>query len=45
MDTDINFHADETIMESYPNIPLDNLSRFLLVSNVLFRQVREPASH
>ena len=33
MDTDINSHADETVMESYPNIPLDDVSRF---SNVLF---------
>ena len=37
MDTDVNSHADETVMESYVNIPLDGLlSRFLLVSNVLF---------
>ena len=34
MDTDINLHADETVIESYANIPLDDLSRFLLVSNV-----------
>ena len=34
MDTDINSHADETVMESYANIPLNDLSRFLLVSNV-----------
>ena len=34
MDTDINSHADETVTESYVNILLDDLSRFLLVSNV-----------
>ena len=33
------------ITESYSNIPLDDLSRFLLVSNVLFPRVREPVSH
>ena len=30
------------VMESYSNIPLDDLSRFLIVSNVLFPRVREP---
>ena len=45
MDTDINSHADETTMESYASISLDDLSRFLLVSNVLFPRMREPVSH
>ena len=45
MDTDINSHADETAMESYASISLDDLSRFLLVSNVLFPRMREPVSH
>ena len=34
MDTDINSHADETVIKSYANIPLDDLSRFLLVSTL-----------
>ena len=45
MDTDINSHTDETVMESYAKISLDDLSRFLLVSNVLFPRVCEPVSH
>ena len=45
MDADINSHADETVMESYANIPLDDLSRFLVVSNVISPRVREPVSH
>ena len=45
MDTDIISHADETVVESYANIPLDDLNRFLLVSNVLFPRVREPVLH
>ena len=36
IDTDVNSHAYETVMESYANIPLDDKSHFLLVSNVLF---------
>ena len=45
MDTNINSQADETVMESYAKIPLDDVSRFLLVSNVSFPLVREPVSH
>ena len=33
--TDVNSLAYKTVMESYANIPLGDLSRFLLVSNVL----------
>ena len=36
MDTDVNSHVDETVMESQVYIPLDDMSRFLLVSNVYF---------
>ena len=45
IDTDVNSLAYETVMESYANIPVDDLSRFLLVSNVVFPQVCEPVSH
>ena len=39
MDTDINSHADETFMESYQKIPPDDLSRFLLASNIILPQL------
>ena len=32
-------------MKSYPNVPLDDLSRFSLVSNFYSPRVREPVSH
>ena len=45
IDTDVNSLAYETVMESYANIPVNDLSRFLFVSNVVFPRVREPVSH
>ena len=43
--TDVNSHADETVMKLYPNVPLNDLSRFSLVSNFYSHRVREPVSH
>ena len=36
MDTDINSHVDEKVMESYANIPLDGLKQYVRKIRNLF---------